>query len=141
MQFIKSSRSPLARSTQTHPPSCQSEFQKRTEQDFVQEVKEVHYFNLSHPTMPLPQHFHRSSLSRTDIKGILEEQAPQQVGPETIKAFYVKANVFEEVDTFYPHEAVLYMRFRPDQLSRLKKCQLQVSFTNEAEREVLHQYQ
>ena len=49
----------------------------------------------------------RSTLSNTDLHSILEEQAPQRVGTETIKAFYLDANVYDEVSTFYEHDAIM----------------------------------
>lgn len=71
---------------------------------------------------------------------MIDNQKAIKVGAETMKAFYDLANVFQDFEGFFPHKAVAYFRFLPEELKKLKKCQLQITLMNQAEREVLQVY-
>ena len=85
-------------------------------------------------TSPIKPH---GSAGTTDITGMIDNQKAIKVGAETMKAFYDLANVFQDFEGFFPHKAVAYFRFLPEELKKLKKCQLQITLMNQAEREVL----
>ena len=88
-------------------------------------------------TSPLKPH---GSVGTTDITGMIDNQKAIKVGAETMKAFYDLGNVFQDFKGFFPHKAVAYFRFIPDELKKVKKCQLQITLMNKAEREVLYRY-
>jgi len=52
--------------------------------------------------------------------------------PDTMMYWYAKRSIFTKDKTFFDHKVGLYVRFNPDQLSKLKSCQLQVGLINDA---------
>jgi hypothetical protein len=64
-----------------------------------------------------------------DLNSATVDEATHSFG-ESLKIFYKEGRVFGEVETFYNHSAVLFVRFDPAELQDIKMCQLQVVMYN-----------
>jgi hypothetical protein len=75
-------------------------------------------------------------VSAHDLDSTFARAAAHRFTSETLKARYQELGIFAPGDAFYNHTCHLFARFDPNQLKKLKPCQLQVFMVNAGEMKV-----